>query len=245
MDTTFEALMDDLVAANRILSAEGVVDAFGHVSVRHPQRTDRFLLSRARPPELVERKDIMEFTLEGDPVDPRGRKPYLERFLHGAIYEARTEFQSVIHNHSHSLIPFGITGQKLRPLLHSSAIIGQEVPVWDTQRDFGDTDLLISDMVMGRDFARLFVHNRCVLMRGHGSTVAGKSIREAVYTAIYLEVNANLQLKASQLGTVQFLSEGEIAKISQRLTQARAGEGFDRAWEYWCRHAGIALGHRS
>lgn len=240
-----DALIEDLIAANRILAAEGVVDAFGHVSARHPVRADRFLLSRARSPELVERTDIMEFTLEGEPVDPRGRKSYLERFIHAALYEARTDIQSVVHSHSRNVIPFGITEQKLRPVLHSSATIGQEVPVWEARHNFGDTDLLISDMAMGRDLARLLGSGTCALMRGHGSTVSGKSIREAVYTAVYLEVNADLQLKASRLGAVHFLSSGEIAKITGRLTRAKPGEGFDRAWEYWCRHAGVAFGRRS
>lgn len=241
---SLEPLIDDLIAANRILAAEGVVDAFGHVSARHPQRGDRFLLSRARSPELVERGDLMEFTLEGEPIDPQGRKGYLERFIHAAIYEARADVQSVVHSHSRSVIPFGISTQKLRPVLHSSATIGQEVPVWDAQDNFGDTDLLISDMRMGRDFARCLGSGTCALMRGHGSTASGKSVREAVYTAIYLEVNADLQCKANRLGALHFLSPGEIAKITRRLSQAKPGEGFDRAWEYWCRRAGVAAGHR-
>jgi ribulose-5-phosphate 4-epimerase/fuculose-1-phosphate aldolase len=242
---TLNALIDDLIAANRILAAEGVVDAFGHVSARHPQHADRFLLARARSPELVERSDILEFTLQSEPVDPRDRKCPLERFIHGALYEARPDIQSVVHSHSRSVIPFGVSDQKLRPLLHSSAIIGLEVPVWDSRHRFGDTNLLISDMAMGRDFARVVGSGTCALMRGHGSTVAGRSIREAVYTAVYLEVNADLQFKASCLGAVQFLSAGEIAKITRRLSDAKPGEGYDRAWEYWCRHAGVAFERRS
>jgi len=235
-----DALIEDLVVANRILATENVVDAFGHVSVRHPKDSGRYLMSRAKPPVLVETDDIMEFTLEGAPVDARGRKPYLERFIHGALYEARPDVQSVVHNHSRSVIPFGITGEKLRPVVHSCATIGQEIPVWDAQDTFGDTDLLISDMPMGRDFARVLGNGACALMRGHGCTIVGGSIREAVYTAVYLEVNAELQWKASHFGKIKFLSPGEIEKINSRLGKGKPGEGYDRSWEYWRGRAGIA-----
>jgi ribulose-5-phosphate 4-epimerase/fuculose-1-phosphate aldolase len=235
-----DTLIDDLVTANRILAAENVVDAFGHVSVRHPDDAGHFLLSRAKSPELVETDDIMEFTLDGAPVDARGRKPYLERFIHGAIYEARPDVQSVVHNHSRSVIPFSITGEKLKPVVHSCATIGHDIPVWDAQDKFGDTDLLISDISMGRDFAGVLGDGACALMRGHGCTIAGRSIREAVYTAIYLEVNADLQWKASRLGKVTFLTPGEIEKIKSRLGQGKPGEGYDRSWEYWRRRAGGA-----
>src|ERR1700674_4815081 len=153
--SSLDALIEDLVAANRILAAERVVDAFGHVSARHPEDAGRFLMSRARAPEIVGKSDIMEFTLDGEPVDARGRKTHLERFIHGALYEARPDIQSVVHNHSRSVIPFGVTGEKLRPVMHSCATIGHEVPVWDARDKFGDTDLLISDMAMGRDLARV------------------------------------------------------------------------------------------
>ena len=236
--TDYNAIIEDLVAANRILALQGVVDAFGHVSARHPQRHDRFLLSRSISPELVEADDIVEFSLDGTAVDSRGRKAYLERFIHGGLYEVRPDLQSVVHSHSRSVIPFGVTAQKLRPVVHSSGTIGSEVPVWDAQRSFGDTDLLVSNASMGCDLGRAFGTGNCVLMRGHGSTVGGKSIREAVYTAYYLEVNAGLQLEAGRLGDVTFLTPGEIEKVNARLSQGKPGEGFDRFWEYWCRRAG-------
>lgn len=234
-----EALIEDLVAANRILDAEGIVDAFGHVSARHPDKADHFLLSRARSPELIETGDIMEFTLDGAAVNSSEGKPYLERFIHAGIYQTRSDIRCVVHSHSRGPIPFGITGEKLRPVVHSSATLGGEVPVWDAQTSFGDTDLLVSDIAMGLDLARALGGGNGVLMRGHGSTVVGKSIREAVYTAVYLEVNAELQLRASGLGKVKFLSPGEIEKANLRLSLARPGEGFNRSWEYWCRHAGV------
>lgn len=241
----YDAIVEELAAANRILAAQGVVDAFGHVSARHPQKPDRFLLARSISPELVEAADIMEFTLEGVAVDARGRKGYLERFIHGGLYEARPDVQSVVHNHSRSVIPFGLTEQKLRPVVHSSGTIGNEVAVWDAREVFGDTDLLVSNVAMGRDLAKSFGGGNCALMRGHGCTVVGKSIREAVYTAFYLEVNAGLQLEASRLGKINFLTPGEIEKVSARLAQGKPGEGFDRFWEYWRRRAGVSASNRS
>ena len=234
-----DALLDDLVAANRILASEGVCDAFGHVSVRHPDDPNRYFLSRARAPELIERDDIMEFALDGSAVGSDDRKPYLERFIHSALYEARADVQSVVHSHSRSVIPFTVTREKLRPLLHSSATIGREVPVWDSQTAFGDTNLLISTLEMGRDFAGVVGHGQGGLMRGHGSTVIGRSIREAVYTAVYLEVNAQIQIQATALGEITFLSGGEVDLIRSRLADAKPGEGYDRAWSSWCRNAGI------
>jgi ribulose-5-phosphate 4-epimerase/fuculose-1-phosphate aldolase len=238
-DTALAAVIDDIVTANRILAAEGVVDAFGHVSARHPDRPDRFLLSRALAPELITHDDIVEYALDGAPVDADAAKSYLERFIHGALYEARRDVQAVIHSHSRSVIPFGVTNEPLRPIVHSCATIGRHVPVWDAQDSFGDTTLLISSMEMGRDFARVLAGNNSALMRGHGSTVIGRSVREATYTAVYLEVNAGLQLQASRYPPVKFLSPGEIDKISARLADAKPAEGYDRAWEYWARRAGL------
>jgi HCOMODA/2-hydroxy-3-carboxy-muconic semialdehyde decarboxylase len=228
-----DLLLDELVTANRILAREGVVDSFGHVSVRHPDRPDRFLLSRARAPDCIEVDDIMEFTLDGTATDVRGRKPYLERFIHGAVYEVRQDVQSVVHNHSPSVIPFGVTGKKLKPLLHMCASIGHEVPIWDTQNRFGDTSLLVENMEMGRDLARQLRKHNTALMRGHGSVVVGRTLREAVFTSVYLEVGAQLQMQAMAMGKIKFLSSGEVDKFI-----ARTGSfTIDRAWENWCRRA--------
>lgn len=234
-----EQIIDDIVAGSRILAAEGICDAFGHVSARHPDRADRFLLARAKAPELVEREDIMEFELDGTPANGDERKPFLERFIHGSLYAARPDVQSVVHSHSHNVIPFTVTQARLRPLLHSSGILGKNVPVWDAQTKFDDTNLLISSCEMGDNFAEVLDGGTCALMRGHGSTAIGRSVREAVYTAVYLEVNAKLQLSANSLGAVTFLSDGEIDLIQSRLADAKPGEGYDRAWQYWCRRAGV------
>jgi HCOMODA/2-hydroxy-3-carboxy-muconic semialdehyde decarboxylase len=227
-------IIEELVTANRILANENIVDSFGHISVRHPERKDRYLLSRARAPERIEAADIMEFTLEGDPVDARDRKPYLERFIHGAIYEARPDVVSVVHNHSPSTIPFGVTGKRLKPLLHMCASIGHDVPLWDSHDKFGNTALLVSDMKMGRDLAKRVAKGRTALMRGHGAVIAGNSIRHAVYVSIYLELNAKLQMQAMQMGKIKYLYKGEVDAVI-----ARTGSyGINRAWENWCRRAG-------
>ncbi len=233
-----KSAIDELVIANRILAAEKVCDAFGHVSIRHPNDHKKFLLSRGRAPELIEAADIMQFHLDGTAADGKG-KPYLERFIHGAIYELRPEVQAVVHSHSYSVVPFSVIGEPLRPIMHVCATIGAEIPVWDPQDNFGDTDLLVADIDQGRDLAKALGTRTSVLMRGHGSTVAGGSLREAVYAAVMLEVNAQLQLKAQAMGAVKFLTPGEIEKIRARQNKGRPGEGFDRAWQYWLRHAGF------
>jgi ribulose-5-phosphate 4-epimerase/fuculose-1-phosphate aldolase len=231
--TTLESFLEEIVTANRILAHEGVVDSFGHVSARHPDNPNRFLLSRARAPERIEAADIMEFTLEGDPVDARGRAPYLERFIHGGIYEARPDVHSVVHNHSPSVIPFGVTGNKPKPLLHMCANIGHEVSTWDSHDKFGDTALLVENVDMGRDLARALGRDRTILMRGHGATIAGPTVRHAVFVSIYLEVNAKLQMQAMGMGDIKFLTAGEVDKVA-----ARTGPyTINRAWENWCRRA--------
>jgi ribulose-5-phosphate 4-epimerase/fuculose-1-phosphate aldolase len=230
-------LIEELVTANRILAREGIVDSFGHVSARHPDNPQRYLLSRSRAPDCIEADDIMEFTLDGDPVDAKGRAPYLERFIHGALYEARPDVMSVVHNHSESVIPFGVTGKKIRPIYHMGASIGHEVPVWDSHDQFGDTALLVENMAMGRDLAKLMAGGATALMRGHGATVAGRNVRHAVYTSVYLEVNARLQTHAMEMGDIKFLTPGEVDKVAERT----GSYGINRAWENWCRRAGRTM----
>jgi ribulose-5-phosphate 4-epimerase/fuculose-1-phosphate aldolase len=225
-----QALRELLATANRILATEGVVDAFGHISARHPERPDRYLLSRSCSPALVTADDIMEFDLSGEVVGPDDRKPYLERFIHGGVYEARPNVQSVVHNHSHQLIPFGVTGTPIRPLIHVAGSIGQQAPVWDIRDRFGDTSLLVTNMDQARDLAAGLGANTAVLMRGHGAVVTGDSVRSAVLTAIYLQINAGLDLQARQLGEVKYLSPGEIALSDETLL---AENPATRAWAYF------------
>jgi HCOMODA/2-hydroxy-3-carboxy-muconic semialdehyde decarboxylase len=223
----------DLVAANRILAREGVVDGFGHASIRHPEQPGRFILSRSRAPELVAMDDLMVFEPDGAPVDPQGRALYAERFIHAALYEARPDVGAVIHNHSHAVIPFSVTDVPLRPMIHLAGSIGDRPPVWDIRTRFGDTDMLVVTMEQGRDLASTVGAGRVALMRGHGCVVAGATIREAVMIAIYLQINAALQMEAMRLGEPRFLTPGEVA-----LTGKLAPLGVDRAWEYWRRRAG-------
>ena len=233
--TKLDFLINELVTANRILAHQEIVDSFGHVSVRHPERPDRFLLSRARAPDCIEAGDIMEFSLDGAAVGGSNSAPYLERFIHGAVYEARPDVMSVVHSHSESVIPFGVTGVKLKPLMHVCAGMGHEVPTWDSQDKFGDTHLLVSNMEMGRDFAKALGAGSAALMRGHGSVVVGDTLREAVFTAVYLEAGARLQMQALGLGEVKYLSEGEVDKITGGW---RGPFTINRAWENWCGQAG-------
>lgn len=228
------AKMRDLVAANRILAREGVVDAFGHASIRHPDEPDRYIMSCSRSPELVALDDLMVFELDGTALDARGRAVYAERFIHSAIYEARPEVGAVIHNHSHAVIPFGVTGVPLRPIVHVGGPMGEQAPIWDIRAKFGDTDMLVVTMEQGRDLARTMGAAPLALMRGHGCVVAGGSIREAVMTAIYVQVNARLQLDALRLGDPVYLSPGEVALTRKRQLSPLA---IDRAWEYWVRRA--------
>jgi len=232
--TVLAHALEELVTANRILAREGVVDSFGHASIRHPERPDHYILSRARAPECIEVEDLMEFTADGTPVDAAGRKPYAERFIHGALYEARPEVRAVVHHHSPSVIPFSVTPARLAPLMHMCAGIGSSIPTWDSRTQFGDTNLLVTNMEMARDLAAALGNRPVALMRGHGAVVAGGSPREVVFNSIYLQLNAELQMKANALGETTFLSDGEVAAI----LHTRSSFTFERAWEGWCHRAG-------
>lgn len=228
-----------LVAANRILANEGVVDAFGHVSVRDPRNAERFWLSRSRSPALVELDDLMEFTLDGTAVDARGRTPYGERMIHAAVYAARADVHSVVHHHAYGVLPFTITDVPLMPVVHTASIIGAEIPVWDIRTKFGATDMLVRSIEQGRDLAAALGRNTCVLIRGHGAVVVGASVERAVLAAIYLQVNANVLLQALPLGTPKALTAEEIEMSSAAQFSPLA---LDRSWEYFCQRAGVDPG---
>lgn len=225
----------DLVAANRILAREEVVDAYGHVSIRHPQHPDRYLLSCSRSPELVTLDDIVEHTLSGDPVAQESRTLYAERHIHGAIFEQRPDVQAVIHNHALAVLPFTVTSVPLRPMFHTAALMGNNVPVWDIRDNFGVTGMLVVNMDQGRDLARSLGANRAALMRGHGCVVAAASLKEAVMCAIYLQVNAKLLLDSLPLGEVNYLLPGEVEELRDNLLRPVS---IDRAWQYWKMRAG-------
>ena len=235
MDNTKE--FEELVTANRILANQGVVDVFGHISVRHPQNPERFVMSRSRAPELVEFDDLMEFELEGDPIDGQGRTPYGERFIHGAILESRPEINAVIHNHSYEVIPFASTGTPLRPVTHTCVPIGADIPVWDMRDKFGENNHLVVTMEQGRDLAATLGDGSIALMKRHGCVVTGPTVEQTVMKAIYLQVNAKLQLQTMQLGTPDYLTDTEIAECT---AMQQAPISLDRAWEVWCRRAEAA-----
>jgi ribulose-5-phosphate 4-epimerase/fuculose-1-phosphate aldolase len=232
---TLHEQLEDLVIANRILAREGVVDGFGHISMRHPERADRFFMSRSRSPELVVLDDIMEFDLDCNPIDQRGRTMYGERPIHGAIYQHRSDVGSVVHNHAHEVIPYSVTKVPMRQIIHTAGGMGHEVPVWDIRHEFGDTDLLVRTLDQGRSLARSLGDNAAALMRGHGCVVTGKTVRDAVRIGVYLMVNARLQTEAMRFGEVTFLSENEIVATAEMSASPLAG---NRVWEYWVRRSG-------
>lgn len=226
---SIKGLIADLVSANHILYQEGVVDGFGHVSVRHPDGPERFLLARSIAPATVKAKDIMEFGMDGEALAPRGRKPYLERYIHSEIYRARPEVLAVVHSHSPSLIPFGITGTSLRPVFHMGGFLGAAAPIFEIREAGGPaTDLLISDRKLGAALARTLGPAPFALMRGHGAVAVGATLKQAVYRAIYAEVNARLQSEAMRLGNITFLNEQEAAHAARTIDGV-----IDRPWELW------------
>ncbi len=231
-------LLRDLVVANRILSHEDVVDAYGHISVRHPDNPKRFFMSRSRAPELVERHDLIEFDLRGEPVADK-RQPYLERFIHAAILEARPDVTAVVHALAEDTLPFGLVATPLQPVIHSGSFIGGKVPVWDIRDKFGDTNLLVTNMAQGRDLAKCMGPGNVALMRGHGFAAAARSIIEVVRLSVYLPRNARVQMNATKLGgRPKPLSKGEIAARAAGY-KPHAPETW-RAWEYWASRAGCA-----
>ena len=221
-------LLDDLVAANRILAMHGVLDAYGHVSVRSDAHQDRFFMSRSLAPQLVTARDIQEYGPDSEPLAD-DRKPYLERFIHGEVYRTRPDVMAVVHSHSDSVIPFGISRTPLRPVYHMASFLWSGVPVFDIRRVREANDLLIRDRPLGKALARSLGPCACVLMRGHGMTIVGENLPEVVFRAVYTEMNAKLQMQAARLeGPLEFLSdeEGRRATESNRPT-------IERPWALW------------
>ncbi|MCC6780435.1 MAG: class II aldolase/adducin family protein [Hyphomicrobiales bacterium] len=220
----------ELALANRIIANEGVLDGFGHVSMRHPSDPNRYLLGRSRSPELIEPTDIYEFTLDSEPVAADGVILYGERVIHGCIYQARPDVQAVCHHHSPSMLPFCVTGIELVPVFHMGAVLGTSVPFWDSRDDFGDTNMLVVKPEEGRSLARTLGPHAIVLMRRHGATVVGTSLRELVFRTVYSHANAEIQLRSMMLGHIGPLSRGETERSGPHQLQPRP---MSRAWEYW------------
>lgn len=233
MTQSLEDVRRDLVLANRILAREGILDAFGHISVRHPRDPSRFILSWARAPELIESDDLMEFGPDGEVVS--GTKfPYLERYIHAAIYERQPATMAVCHNHTASILPFSISkSARFKPVIHTAAVLGGEAPVWDIADEFGSsTDLLVVNMQQGRSLAGTLGDGRIALMRGHGSVVTGVSIPAVVSACINMDKNARVQLQAMQLGGYTPLHAGELERPAVAPGQSAVP---DRGWEAYVR----------
>jgi len=223
------ALIEDLVAGSRILAMHGVLDAYGHISARCDKRPDHFIMSRSRAPALVTVADLMELDPDSEALPGDKRKGFIERYIHGEIYRTRPEVMAVVHSHSPSVVPFGVTRTKLRPIYHMGSFLWSGVPVWDIRNVRQENDVLVRDRPLGKALAGTLGGCNCVLMRGHGMTVVGDGVPEAVFRAIYTEMNARLQLQATQLeGPIQFLSEEE----GKRSTVSNRGT-LERPWELW------------
>ena len=219
-----------LARANRMIANEGVVDAFGHVTMRHPTDPNRYLMSRSRAPELVQPEDILEFTLDSQPVKPTDVRLYGERVIHGGIYQARPEVNAVCHHHAPSILPFCISGTELKPVYHLGATLGEKVPFWDSRDEFGDTTLIVAKPEEGASLARALGSNWIILMRRHGATVAGTTLEELTFRTIYTARNAALQILAHTLGYVSPLTAAETRLAGEY--NLRPGP-VARAWEYW------------
>ena len=226
-------LVEDLVAASRILAMHEVLDAYGHVSARSDRRPGRFIMSRSLAPALVSAADLMELDADSEPLPRDRRKGFIERYIHGEIYRARPEVMAVVHSHAASVIPFGATRTRLRPIYHMGSFLWPGAPVFDIRKERQANDLLIRDRELGAALAGSLGACSCVLMRGHGMTVVGESVPEAVFRAVYTEMNARLQLQATQLeGPIEFLSDEE----GRRATAANRGT-LERPWELWKKRA--------
>jgi ribulose-5-phosphate 4-epimerase/fuculose-1-phosphate aldolase len=234
ISTALAQLLDDLATANRILAHYGVLDGFGHVSARHPERPDRFLLSRSLAPELVTAADIMTYDLDSNAVDGDSRRPYLERFIHGEIYRTRADVQAVVHSHSPSVIPFAASTVKLRPIYHMGSFLTGGARVFDIRKGFGCTDMLVRDRSQGAALAAELAGDAVVLMRGHGFVAVAESVPIAVYRAFYTEQNAAIQQKAIALGGEVSYLDPEEARLSDETNRGVSG----RPWELWKRKVG-------
>jgi ribulose-5-phosphate 4-epimerase/fuculose-1-phosphate aldolase len=239
--SSLDVALIDLIIANRVLARLGAVDAYGHVSVLHPTEPDRFLLSYSRSPRLVDRGDIMQFDLEGRVVGTDNRPPYLERFIHAALYAARADVHAVAHGHPRVLLPFTVADVRIRPLFMTADEFGANVPTWDIRTAFGPgTNLLIIDMDQGRDLARAFGRDdRVVLLRGHGFVAAGRSASQLIRMCKALLDNAAVQLEASRLGPLKEMTAQEIDARRRTIGTDDDHPSMMRGFEYEAVEAGL------
>ena len=224
-------VLEDLAAASRILADQGVFDAAGHVSMRHPHHAERFLMSRSLAPALVTADDVMEFTLECEACEARGRTGFLERFLHGGIYRKRSDVMAIAHGHSPSVIPFGLVATPMRATYHNAAFLAAGVPVFDIRDAFGATDIVINSSERGGALAEALGDKSVVLLRAHGFTAVGPSLQAAVFRAVFTEVSARVQLQAAALGGPIAALDAEEGHKADAINLATLG----RSWDLWKR----------
>ncbi len=228
MPATDEERIAELVTANHILAHQGVVDGFGHLSVRSASNPKHFFMSRSLAPALVTRADILEFDENSNPVKAGGPQPYGERFIHGEIYRARPDVHAVSHSHTTEVLPFTVTKTSLKALIHVAAFLGTEgAPVFDLRDTQPENLMLISNVKSGADLAKTLGSRSVVLMRGHGMTVAAPTTRDAVLRAIYTRVNAQVQMDAMKLGEPVFMSAFEATRV----------DPIARQWPLWVEQA--------
>jgi len=223
-----ESQLEDLVAANRILAEHGVIDAYGHVSLRSPDNPNRFFLARAIAPQTVQLEDILEYDLDSKPIDPKGRDSVNERFIHSEIYRARPDVMSVVHNHSPSVVPFSVTGVKLRALFHMASFIGVDgLPNFEIRKVKKGSDLLVRDPKLGAALAKTLGKSAAALMRGHGSVTVGENIMRSVGRSVYLEMSAIMQMQSLLLSKkITYFDAAEV-KASSPV------QDYKRAWPLW------------
>jgi HCOMODA/2-hydroxy-3-carboxy-muconic semialdehyde decarboxylase len=222
-------LREDLAAASRILVDQHVFDAAGHVSARHPEDANRFLMSRSLAPESVTADDILELTVDGESLDARGRAPFIERFLHSSIYKRRPDVMAIAHAHSPSVIPFGLTGSPLLATYHNAAFLAAGVPVFDIRERFGSTDIVISSPERGAALAEALDDKAVLLLRAHGFVAVGPTLQAAVFRAIFTEVSARVQLNAAILGGPIAALDEEEGRRADAVNLATVG----RSWDLW------------
>ncbi len=222
--------MDDLVAAYRVLAEHQVIDGYGHVSVRSQKNPNRYFLAGHIAPELVREEHIIEYDLDSNPLDANGRESVRERFIHGEIFKLRPEVNSVVHTHSHSVVPFSITSVTLKPIFHMAAFIGHGVPNWDIADAQQGTDMLVKTPYLGAHLAKFVADKPAALLRGHGAVVVGESIARAVGRSIYLEMSAKMQMQAQLLAGA---GEKLLTLHDAEVAASVPAQNYNRAWPMW------------
>ena len=228
------SLLQDLVIASRTCAEHGVIDAYGHVSVRSETSPERYWMARAVAPELITEADLLEFDLDSHRIQDGGPAAYNERYIHGEIYKVRPDVNAIVHNHSHAVVPFSCTGCRLRPIFHLAAFIGEGIPTWDIRDAQRGSDMLVRNSQLGQSLAQKLGNHPAALMRGHGSVVVGASLAIAVGRTIYLDHNAKMQLQAMQMQALQSPGQlDDVVYLDDAEVEALSWQAYARSWDLW------------